>query len=413
MKSNWKQKTPLFLASQAVSLFGSSLVQFAMVWYVTLKTSSGFWVSMLTVCAYLPQFLISFFAGVWADRHSKKWLIIIADASIAITTLALALAIPYISKDTVLLSFLLIVSAIRSVGTGIQTPAVSSMIPQLVPEKYFMRVNGINSTIQSIVQFAAPAAAGVILTFYTLRTTLLIDIVTAMVGIGLLSCIVMPKQGERVIGNSTTEDAVEETTVFKELISGVKYAFSDRFLRNLLLLNGVFIFLCVPAGFLATLFVSRTYGDSYTYFTIVELVGFAGMTVGGLLMGTWGGFKSRIKTLMTGLFAFGVLAIGMGAVKIFIVYLVFMFVYGIALTMIQTATTTLLQEKSKLEMTGRVFGFFGAIYSAALPLGMVVFGPMADVIPMQWIMIGSGAALIVLGIVYSGNKLNHSGNRNG
>lgn len=278
------------------------------------------------------------------------------------------------------------------------------MIPQLVSEKHFMRVNGINSTIQSIVQFAAPAAAGVILTFYTLRTTLLIDIVTAMVGIGLLSCIAIPKQCERVIGNSTTEDAVEEATVLRELISGVKYAFSDRFLRNLLLLNGVFIFLCVPAGFLATLFVSRTYGDSYTYFTIVELVGFAGMTVGGLLMGTWGGFKSRIKTLMTGLFAFGVLAIGMGAVKIFIVYLVFMFVYGIALTMIQTATTTLLQEKSKPEMTGRVFGFFGAIYSAALPLGMVVFGPMADVIPMQWIMIGSGAALIVLGIVYSGNR---------
>ena len=63
-------KAALFLVSQAVTLLGSSIVRFAIIWYVTLETSSGGWDALLSAAAYIPQFLISFFAGVWADRSS-------------------------------------------------------------------------------------------------------------------------------------------------------------------------------------------------------------------------------------------------------------------------------------------------------------------------------------------------------
>lgn len=77
--NNWKKNTALFLSSQAISLFGSSVVSFAIVWFVTRQTHSGLWVSLLTISSYLPQFVVSFFAGVWADRYSRKKLIIAAD----------------------------------------------------------------------------------------------------------------------------------------------------------------------------------------------------------------------------------------------------------------------------------------------------------------------------------------------
>ena len=83
-------------------------------------------------------------------------------------------------------------SVIRSLGAGIQTPAVNAVIPQLVPEEHLMRCNGINAAMQSAVQFAAPAAAGAIFAVSTLDTTLMIDIVTAILGIGLLSCLSIP-----------------------------------------------------------------------------------------------------------------------------------------------------------------------------------------------------------------------------
>ncbi|MPM44740.1 hypothetical protein SDC9_91421 [bioreactor metagenome] len=120
------------------------------------------------------------------------------------------------------------------------------------------------------------------------------------------------------------------------------------------------------------------------------------MTAGGILIGTWGGFPNRVKTLLVGLAVFGVIGVGMGAIRNFAVYLVLMGVYGIALTMVQTAVTTLLQEKSEARMQGRVFGFLSTMYSGCLPIGMAVFGPLADVMPMRILMIGTGGVLLLL-----------------
>ncbi len=383
--TGYKKKAALFLASQGITLFGSSVVQFAIVWYVTLQTSSGAWVSALTVAAYVPQFIISFFSGVWADRLPRKRLIIMADAVIAAATLALVLLLPHIGEGTPLLAALLVISVIRSLGAGVQTPAVGAAIPQLVPEEALMKCNGINSTLQSLVQFAAPAAAGALLSAASLQSALLVDIATAAVGIGLLSFVAL-----------LFKRAEASPSMLREMKEGFGYAIKERFIGKLLLIFGVFIFLCVPAGFLATLFVSRYYGDTYWYMTLTEVIGFVGMTAGGLLIGTWGGFKNRVKTLAVGMIAFGALAVLMGAVRSFTVYLILMAVYGVFLTMVQTASTTLLQENTAPEMQGRMFGLFGAMYSGFLPLGMVTFGPLADAMSLRLLMVISGVLLIAL-----------------
>lgn len=393
-QNNWKRKTILFLVSQCITLFGSMIVQMAIIWYVTLQTSSGGWVAAFSICSYLPQFLISFWGGAWADRYSHKKLIILSDGVIAIATLIMFFAMPMISSDSILLSALLGMSIIRSVGAGVQTPAVNAVIPHLVPEEYLMRYNGINATLQSIVQFVAPAVAGVVLSIGTFRATLLIDILTALLGIELLSCIPLPKQ-------STSN---ENVSVLSDIKAGIHYSFSDRVSGKILVVYGLYILLCVPAGFMAALLVSRVYGDAYWYLTAVELVGFAGMAIGGVLMGIWGGFKSRIKTFAAGLSVLGIMTIGMGVSPYFILYLVMMFVYSIALTMIQT-TTTIIQEKTESSMQGRVFGLMGAMYSGFLPVGMAIFGPLADIVPLQWIIAATGIALVLVSVYLCRSRL--------
>lgn len=388
VKNTWKRKTALFLASQCITLFGSMIVQMAIIWYVTLETSSGVWVAAFTICSYLPQFLISFFAGAWADRYNRKNLILLSDGLITIATLIMFLLMPLISVDSILLSALMVMAVVRSVGAGVQMPAVNAVIPQLVPEEHLMRYNGINATMQSIVQFAAPAVAGAVLSIGTFRSTLLIDIVTAVIGIGLLSCVLLQKQ----------EVPNENVSVLSEIKAGISYSFSNKIIGRVLTVYGLFILLSVPAGFMAALLVSRVYGDTYWYLTAVELVGFAGMTLGGVLMGIWGGFKSRLRTFSVGLVILSIMTIGMGVSPYFIIYLLMMFVYSIAITMIQTAATTIIQEKVESSMVGRVFGLMGAMYSGFLPVGMIAFGPLADVISLQWIIVGSGIALALVAI---------------
>lgn len=392
---NWKRRTALFFISQGITLFGSTIVQFAIVWYVTLKTASGAWVAALTVCSFLPQTLISFVSGAWADRHSKKMLIILSDAAIAVSTLALFLLIPAIKNETVVLSALLIASVIRSVGAGIQMPAVGAMTPVLVPEEHLMRANGVNATLQSVIQFASPAAAGAILSLGSLRMSLLVDIATAVVGIGLLSCLALPKH---------TAPVGEAPSVFSDVKSGLRYVRSSSFLLKLLLLYGAFILLSVPGGFLAALLVTRVYGGTYLNLTIVELVGFAGMAAGGLLLGVWGGFRSRTATLLTGIAACGLLTVGLGLSQNFVLYLGIMLFLGVAITMAQTAVTTLVQERAEASMQGRVFGLTGAMYSGFLLLGMSVFGPLADKVSLPLLMILTGGALALIALLFFLNK---------
>lgn len=381
------KKVILFLISQSVTLFGSTLVQMAVVWYATLLTSSGVWVAAFSVCSYFPQFLVSFWGGVWADRFPRKWLIAGADAAIAAVTLAMAAAIPHIQDPTALLFLLLLMSAVRSLGAGIQTPAVHAVLPRLVPEEQLMRVNGINAALQSLVQFAAPAAAGAVLVSFSLRSTLLIDVLTAMLGIGLLCLVPIPFR----------RLPEKKTSAFQELKSGISYAVSHRDVGTLLLIYGGFVFLCVPAGYLSGLFVSRVYGESYGYLTAVELAGFAGMTAGGLLAACRGQSRKKTRTLRNSLTVFGTMAILMAVSSRFLPYLLLMGVYGVALTGVQTALTTLLQERTGVSMQGRIFGLFSSMYSGFMPLGMAVFGPLADHIPLRILMIFSGAALIGLG----------------
>lgn len=108
-------KAGWFLSSRPVSLFGSSITQFAIVWYVTLSTSSGVMIMLSSLCSFLPQILISLFAGVWADRHNRKYLVMISDGAIALSTLILAVIFLCGYQE---LWLLFLVAAVRSAGTA-------------------------------------------------------------------------------------------------------------------------------------------------------------------------------------------------------------------------------------------------------------------------------------------------------
>ena len=141
----------------------------------------------------------------------------------------------------------------------------------------------------------------------------------------------------------------------------------------------------------------------YWYLTAVEVVGSAGMMAGGVIMSTWEGFKHRGKTLAVGLFAFGSFAIGMGFSKNF----GFLpWPNGMLWSRINNGANSnlplMLQEKTDTSMQGRVFGLLGTMYAGFLPIGMAIgLALWLIFLPLQWIMIGSGIALIVIaGIAY-------------
>jgi len=161
----WEKNTIFFLSSQTISLMGSMLVQYAITWYITLETQSGLMMTLSIICGFLPTFFISPFAGVWADRYSRKKLIVLADILIAAATFILAVLF-CMGIDSIWLLF--VASAIRSLGAGIQTPSVGAFLPQIVPEDHLTRVNGINSSLQAFVTLLSPMLSGALMSRWTL-----------------------------------------------------------------------------------------------------------------------------------------------------------------------------------------------------------------------------------------------------
>ena len=386
----WKKKAVAFITSQAVSLFGSSIVQMAIVWYVTMQTSSGIWLTILTLSSFLPQMIISPFAGVWADRYNKKKIIILADVLIATSTLILAIFLQINNLANTSLIAIVVVSIIRSIGTGIQTPTVNSMIPLLVPEDKLMKFNGVNSSIQSVIQFASPLVAGGILVLGSISNILFIDVITAVIGVSILSFI--------KIEQKSVQKIEEKASTINEIKEGIRFSISDKLIGKLLLIYGIFIFLSVPSSFMSSLIITRNFGQDYMYLSICETIGFVGMFLGGLLLGAWGGFKNRNKTLTLGMILYSIFAIGLGLVTQYWMFVALIFFISFSIPIIQTTTMTMLQEKVQIEMQGRIFSLLNAIFSGLMPLGMILFGVLADIVSINYLIIPAGAILLLIGI---------------
>ena len=384
---NWKTAITRFLTAQTISLLGSSLVQYAIIWHITLTTSSGRMLTISTLCGFLPQILISLIAGVWVDRYDRKKLIMFADGAIAVSTLVLALTFLAGYRYT---WTLFIVLAVRSVGTGIQTPAVNAIIPQIVPQEHLMRINGINSTLSSLMMFLSPAISGAILSIASLEVTLFIDVITAIIGISITAAIPVAPYEKKA---SPTHSSLAE------LRTGLAYLREHSFVKRLLIYQLAILFLISPSAFLTPLMVSRTFGAEVWRLTASEMTYSLGMILGGLLIASWGGFKQKMKTVMSASALYGLLMIGLGTMPLFVFYLVCNTLIGMTSPCYNAPVTVTLQERVEPHMQGRVFSFMQVATSCALPLGMVVFGPMADLIRVQTLLFSAGILVVCVSAV--------------
>ncbi len=388
----WKRNIFFFLTGQAISLFGSALVEFAIIWHITLTTKSGIMMTIGTVCVFLPRLFISLFAGVWADRYNRKLIIIFADAGIAFVTLLLAIIFLSGYQE---LWVIFVVLGIRSIGTGIQTPAVGAVLPQIIPSDKLMKINGINGSLQSIIMLLAPAASGGLLSLLPLGAIFFIDVITALIGILILVFIQIKKHEKATKG--------QETGYIEDLKSGILYTKKNIFVREMLILYAFYFFLITPAAFLSPLYIARAFGDEVWRLTFNEIAFSVGMMLGGMIIAWWGGFKNGINTISLSCFVIGITNALLGLPN-FYIYLSLLFVMGVFVSFFSSVEMTLFQEKVEADMQGRIFGLVQIVATGIMPLGMLIFGPLGDVVSIESQFFICGILITMLSVYTFFNK---------
>ena len=385
----WKRRAILFLASQNISLFGSSVTGFAIIWHVTLQTSSGVWMTLIVLASMVPQVLISLWAGVWADRYNRKYLIMASDGGIAAATLGLAVL--YMAGYNSL-ELLLAVAAARSLGSGVQSPAVNAVIPQLVPTASLTRFNGINQSLNATMQLLAPAVGGVVLGTIGIAWAFMLDVITAGLAIILL----------RYIPISRTILPGAAVSVGKQMRQGLLFCWSNPLLRSLIICYALAFFLMSPAAFLTPVMIERSFGNDVWLLTANELVWTTGSLIGGGYIAWRGKFRDKVKVIAYSLIGFGVTFGLLGLSDAFWAYLCFMGMAGLILPFFTTAETVLIQETVAPEMMGRVFSILQLTALTAMPTAMLVFGPLADFQRIERILIVTGVLLAGVGAGFLG-----------
>lgn len=300
---NWKLVAAAFLASQCLTLVGSSAVQMAIAWYVAVETSSGAWAAAMLVAGFVPQMAVSPFAGAWIDRRGfRKAAIIAADAVSAATALALAVFLATSFGD---MAALVAASSVRSLCAGVQMPAVQSSVAILVPEEALLRYNGIVSAVQNVAQFAAVPLAALTLSFGGISSAMLLDVVTAAVAVGVLAVAVKLPRVEA----TSCALSQEKADLFEDVREGARYARDERAVGFVLASYGAFIFLSVPSGFFVPLLMERAFDASYAMLAFAEGAGCFSMVVGGVVLAAFADGMKGVA-LPLGLITYGAGSMG-------------------------------------------------------------------------------------------------------
>ncbi len=384
---SWKGRFFTIWVGQQFSLFGSAVAHFALIWWLTQRTGSATILATASLVAMLPGVLLGPFAGTVVDRGSRRRVMIVADGSIALVSLILALLF-WAGRAEVWHIYL--VKIARSVGGAFHWPAMAASTSLMVPKEHLPRVAGLNQTVRGLLDIVCPPVAALLLAVLPIHLVLGLDVLTAALAVVPLLFIPIPQPAA----------SKERPRFLRELAGGFRYIWSWRGVVYLLVGVAVLNALLNPASSLLPLLVTQHLGKGVLELGWLESVFGFGVIAGGFILSLWGGFKRRIYTALMGMvgMGLGVLLLGLVPPTGFFLALAGMAWIGVMNPLINGSLTAIFQATVAPEMQGRVFSVMSSVLGAASPWGLALAGPVADLFGVQiWFILG-GVSLLTMGL---------------
>ncbi|MGI6104920.1 MAG: MFS transporter [Raoultibacter sp.] len=388
LPQRWLAIITVIWSGQAVSMITSYAAAFAAVWFITETTGSALMLSIATICAFLPQGLLSPFGGVIADKFNRKKVMIIADLSVGIVSFILGVAI-LLGHATFELILIMIIA--RSIAQAFHGPAMMAAMPMLVPEKHLLRINTLDQLLMSGAGILAPAFGILLYTTIGFHSVMFLDFAGAVIAVGGLLLAKIP----------TTYDAdAENQHVIANMVDGWKSLSVHRGL--VVLIIGVTLGMVIFSP-LSALFPLMTYdhfsGDGYMA-SIVEAAFGAGMLVGSGVLMIWGGGKRLAGLICLAAVIVGVTTAACGFLSsdMFIGFVVLCVFMAVACAWFNGPLITLIQKRVPEEKMGRALGLTTAAIGLASPLGVALGGVLAEFIGIAPFFVVDGLACLAVGI---------------
>jgi len=389
-----KWQVPFFTiwTGQALSLVGSRVAQFALVWYLTKTTGSATVLATASLVALLPGIFLGPFVGALIDRWNRRIVMIVADSVIALAILWLAYLFWI---DALQIWHIYIIMLVRAVGGVFHWPAMSASTSLMVPKEHLARVAGINQALNGALNIVGAPLGALLMELLPMHGVMLVDVVTAALAIGPLFFVHIP-QPERA-----GENGGQRQSLWSDMRDGLRYLLGWSGLVVLIGFALVFKMALTPAFSLIPLLVSEHFGGGAAQLSLLEAVVGVGIILGGLLLSIWGGFKRQIHTVMMGviIFSLSFIVLGLTPSGMFWLALASIFVVGLMLPLIDGPIMAIMQGTVAPEMQGRVFTLMNSLLNLTGPISLAFAGPVSDWLGLQIWYVAAGVLCGVSGVL--------------
>lgn len=387
--SDWKKIFVIIWTGQLFSTLSSSIIGYAVVFWLSIETRSAEVLAFATIAALLPQLLLGPFVGVYVDRWNRKRIMILSDSFIA--TCSLVMAFLFMKGDVdVSLVYLLLV--LRSVGSAFHVPAMQASVPLLAPESELIRINGINQVIQSVSTIGGPALAALFITILNMTWVLLMDVIGATVAIVSLLLVHIPDPEKK--------ENQPGPNLFREMLEGMKEIYFRKGLFWLFLVIVFMIFFIMPVAALFPLMTIDQFSGGTFQMSIVEISWGLGMLAGGTLLG----FKPKINRITLINLTFIILGLTFALSGIlpengFWIFVGLTFIGGITLSVYSGTFMTVMQSTIDPGALGRVLSIYGSLTMLPSMIGLLQTGYIAESIGVPLAFVISGSMIVLCGII--------------
>ena len=388
--NNWKTRFCSIWTGQMLSSLGSAVARFALIWWVTEISGSATVLASATGLTYLPRILLAPLAGVFADRHSRRVIMIVSDAFIALASLWLA----YLFwTDTMELWHVYVVMLARAVGSAFYRPTSRASFTLLIPKKQYGRLEGLNLTRSGILEVVGPALGALAIAWFPLHSVMLLDVATAALAIAPLLVFAIPQPAVR----PTSEG--KRSSFLGDFTDGLRYIIGWRGLLIFVGVAAVVNFMLASASGLVPMLVYKSFGGDAGMLAWFQSLFGAGLITGGVLLSIWGGGRKRMLVVFGGIAGLGAMLLipTWTPISMWIVAAGSFGLLGAVFAVTQGSTSAALRGIVDPAQQGRFYSLFTSLMTASVPVGLMVAGAVADRFGMRFWYALAGITLVLAG----------------
>jgi MFS family permease len=381
------RKFTLLWTGMLISVAGSQMQLWALFWHIRTLSDQPVAVSGVGVARFVPILLLSLFAGLMADRHNRRRLMLTTQSVMMLTALVLAGLTAF---GLIRLWHIYLLTALQAAAIAFDTPARQALIPNLLPKADLPSAFSLNSIAMTTGSIVGPALSGVVIAYAGQEFTYLFNAISYLAVIAAL--IAMGEVPQQAAARLSTARGIDWAAIRQ----GIRFILNSPIILSSMLLD-----------FLATFFSSANTLLPFVAQDIlrvgpVEYGWLAGaQSIGGIIAGLALSQRSNLRRqgiiLMDAVLVFGAATVIFGLSHWFWLTFLALMLIGAADAVSTILRNTIRQLQTPDALRGRMVSINQIFFMGGPQLGEIEAGVVAQAfgVPAAIITGGLGCILAV------------------